>query len=104
MAYELLFFDNPIANSFSIIHHQDIVQYGSWRSNAIDAAVRQELYKNLCMLVRQDIWIEPDALAYHPENRDFKVMNFQEVYLGRLSTSENISDYQGRYRELLRIP
>lgn len=103
MAYELLFFDNPIANSFSIIHHQDIGQYGSWRSNAIDAVVRQELYKNLCMLARQDICIEPDALAYHPENRDFKVMNFQEVYLGRLSTPKKISDYQEQYRELLQI-
>lgn len=104
MAYEFLIFDNKSANSFCVIHHQDIRRYDSlWRSSTIDADVRQELYKNLCTLACQDIWIDAAALAYYPEIRDFKVMNFQEIRVGRLSSPEKIADYQEQYRKLLQI-
>ena len=105
MAYEFLLFDNRHANSFGVIHHQGISRYDDlWQSNTIDPSVRQELYENLCALARQDIWIAPAALAYCPENRDFKVLNFQEVRLGKLSTPEKLADYQAQYRTLLQIP
>ena len=104
MAYEFMVFDNKHANSIGIIHHYGVRRYDSlWMSHPIDPDVRKELYENLCAFAQRGFWIAPDALAYCPETRDFKVLDFQNVRLKQPVDPVAMGEYLTQYRRLLKI-
>lgn len=104
MAYEFLVFANKQANSFSIIHHHGIRQYDAlWLGYTIATDVREALYENICKLAQQSLWIDTDALAYSPQTKDFKVLDYQKVSLKQQVDPVMKDAYLSRYRKLLKI-
>lgn len=104
IAYEFLVFANQHGNSLSIIHHHGIRQYDAlWLGHAIATDVREALYENICKLAQQSLWIDTDALAYSPQTKDFKVLDFQKVSLKQQVDPVMKDAYLSRYRKLLKI-